>query len=373
LIVDYGLVLPLTLGQVLPYAAMLVVLLAATIVALFRRPMLGFLGAWFFITLAPTSSFVPISNEVAAERRMYLPLAAVIALIVVAVHAIARAASARCSAAPHLPLRAAVALGFVVAGTLGFLTHQRNSIYADEIAIMRQTVADRPGNPRAYVNLAAALFTSGRTDEGIAQYRRASEMCSGSVALQCKLATAMWKGGRLEEAVALYKHVLTLAPGYMEVHAKLGRTLSDLGRFEEAVPHYLEVLRTTTGLGDVVETLRSLAEALAHTGRADQAIDNLRQALQIAPNDPLTHHALAVVLAQRGDFDEAAAHWSEALRLNPTYTEARRGLAGMLARQGKFYEAIREYQEVLRVNPADAKARAGLNETMTRMNNATRR
>lgn len=63
----------------------------------------------------------------------------------------------------------------------------------------------------------------------------------------------------------------------------------------------------------------------------------------------------------------------ETWRLDPSYTEARRGLAGTLAKQGKFYEAIREYQEVLRVNPADAKARTGLNETMTRMNNATRR
>ena len=41
----------------------------------------GFAGAVFFLALAPTSSLLPIPTEVAAEHRMYLPLAAVIALM----------------------------------------------------------------------------------------------------------------------------------------------------------------------------------------------------------------------------------------------------------------------------------------------------
>jgi protein O-mannosyl-transferase len=60
-----------------------VALLGATIAALIRRPPLGFLGASFFITLAPTSSVVPIATEVGAERRMYLPLIPLVVLAVV--------------------------------------------------------------------------------------------------------------------------------------------------------------------------------------------------------------------------------------------------------------------------------------------------
>ena len=36
-----------------------------------------------FLILAPTSSFLPIKQEAAAEQRMYLPLAAVVSLVVV--------------------------------------------------------------------------------------------------------------------------------------------------------------------------------------------------------------------------------------------------------------------------------------------------
>ena len=58
-------------------------LVAVTVLAVVKRPA-GFAGAVFFLTLAPTSSLLPIPTEVAAEHRMYLPLAAVIALTLTA-------------------------------------------------------------------------------------------------------------------------------------------------------------------------------------------------------------------------------------------------------------------------------------------------
>ena len=74
LVVNYGWPRALTLTEVLPYALVVVGCLVATALALWRWPTLGVLGAWFFLTLAPTSSIVPIATEVGAERRMYLPL-----------------------------------------------------------------------------------------------------------------------------------------------------------------------------------------------------------------------------------------------------------------------------------------------------------
>ncbi|MQA30128.1 MAG: hypothetical protein GEU82_09855, partial [Luteitalea sp.] len=80
LVAGYGWMQPLTLGDVVPYALLLAAVLTLVLVALIRKPKLGFLGAWFFIVLAPTSSVVPIPIEVGAERRMYLPLVALVML-----------------------------------------------------------------------------------------------------------------------------------------------------------------------------------------------------------------------------------------------------------------------------------------------------
>src|SRR4029434_8577209 len=83
LVVNYGWPVPLTLGDVLPQAFVVVTLLVGTIAALIRRPPLGFLGAAFFMILAPTTSIVPIATEVGAERRMYLPLIPIVVFVVI--------------------------------------------------------------------------------------------------------------------------------------------------------------------------------------------------------------------------------------------------------------------------------------------------
>src|SRR5580692_767166 len=85
LVFSYG---PSWIGarQAAPYALATVALAAATLWALVRKPAAGFLGFWFFGLLAP-ASLVPGISEMMAERRMYLPLAAVGSLAVPAIYA----------------------------------------------------------------------------------------------------------------------------------------------------------------------------------------------------------------------------------------------------------------------------------------------
>jgi tetratricopeptide (TPR) repeat protein len=49
---------------------------------------LGFLGAWFFMILAPSSSIIPIATEMAAERRIYLSLVTVLVLLLLGVESL---------------------------------------------------------------------------------------------------------------------------------------------------------------------------------------------------------------------------------------------------------------------------------------------
>ena len=107
LVVNYGFPRPLTLGDVTPYALFVGFLLVLTIVGLVVRPKLGFLGAWFFITLAPTSSVVPIATEVGSERRMYVPLVSLVVLAVVGGFLLWRLAERHWSGHPLINARTA--------------------------------------------------------------------------------------------------------------------------------------------------------------------------------------------------------------------------------------------------------------------------
>ena len=90
LVFDYGSPLVGSVREVAPDALIIVLLLAGTAVSLWRWRALGFLGAWFFAILAPTSSVIPVAGQTVAERRMYLPLAAVIAVLVIGTYLLGR-------------------------------------------------------------------------------------------------------------------------------------------------------------------------------------------------------------------------------------------------------------------------------------------
>ena len=77
------------LSEAWPWALAVLLIGVATGVLVWRRSWLGFVGAAVFIVLSPTS-IVPITTEVAAERRMYLPLAAIITAIVAGGYVLAR-------------------------------------------------------------------------------------------------------------------------------------------------------------------------------------------------------------------------------------------------------------------------------------------
>ena len=136
---------------------MVAVLLAASAWALGRRPALGFLGAGFFLILAPSSSVIPIATETMAEQRMYLPLVSVAVLGVVAINRWLGRGSLLCC--------------LVIATALFGATWRRNREYSNPLALWSDTVANCPGNFFAHYNLGSELEkVPGRSGDSIAQF-----------------------------------------------------------------------------------------------------------------------------------------------------------------------------------------------------------
>jgi tetratricopeptide (TPR) repeat protein len=189
LVFDYGAEWVKDAVEVVPAALVLIGLVAGTLFALKRRPVVGFLGAWFFAILAPTS-LIPGARQTMAEHRMYLALADVITLLVLGVHAWGgrRALVAWC----------ALALG------LGWLTVSRNEDYRTELSIWGDTAAKRPRNPWVQTNLGMALYDQGKAAESIRYFERSLKLGTDDAGPHNNLGLAMAKLGRLPEAVEQY-------------------------------------------------------------------------------------------------------------------------------------------------------------------------
>ena len=85
-----------------------------------------------------------------------------------------------------------------------------------------------------------------------------------------------------------------------------------------------------------------------------------RHALAVTTGNWLAHHNLGTVLAEEGKADEAAEHLRAALQINSACEDARSNLGRLLAEQGKRDEGKAQLEALLRANPRHAGAHRNL-------------
>jgi Flp pilus assembly protein TadD len=334
LVVDYGTDMVTHPVEVVPQALGLLLLLAGTAVALWRRPALGFLGAWFFAILAPSSSAIPLVTQTMAEHRMYLPLAAVIALAVCGGYDLFARLGRESGVLPAAGGWRYLATLLALSAGLGILTAQRNETYRSALAIWSDTVAKRPDNARARDNLGNALHAAGRTREAIAQFEEALRLKPDSAETHNNLGNALsTQPGRQDDAIVQFQAALRLKPDSFAAHYNLANLwLNTPGRLPDAIAEYAKALRLQP---DSAAAHNNLGSALARLpGRLNDAIAEYEEALRLQPDIAEAHFNLAVILLDLpGRRDEARAHLEAGLRLQPGNDAARKILAGLQGSQ----------------------------------------
>jgi len=343
-----------SMATMLP-AAVVTMLVGVTGWALHRRLPVSFLGVWFFLILAPTSSFWPIPTEVAAERRMYLPLAAVIALVVIGGHTLLRDIWRRL--AWRTPARHLVeaALLVVIVTTLARITMQRNEDYRSPVSFWSDVVAKRPHNARGHNNLGVYLYTEGSLGEAARHFSEALRLKPGHYNAHNNLGRVLAAQGKLPEAIGHYSEALRINPNYAEARNNLEAARAMLGG---VIAQYAGALRLSP---NNVEAHYNLGNALAAEGKLEEAIIQYSAALEIDPSNAPAHRNLGVALVRQGKLEEGIAHLAEALRIAPS-AQAHYNLASALARNGSTQEARGHLELALELDPAYEPARRALKD-----------
>ena len=286
---------PLALGVIVPFA-ILAGLIALALRAARREPLFTFAVLWTLLILLPTSSVVPIA-DLAVERRMYLPIAAIALLAAAWLWDAAQWLAARVRLQP-LWAYAAVLVAPILA--LSAVTFARATLWGDQIALHEDGVAKAPGNPRVRLNL-------GVTYLNLQQQERAYET--------------------LLEAKRLY----------------------DLQQSMQAFPRIGAFI--TYNLGAV----------LFARAEVDRAEVELKRSLELGGQylalRPMARMLLSRIHAARGDWKTAVADMTEALKYqdNPDW---RVDLAEMQRQSGDVPAARATLQRTLKTYPGNQRAAA---------------
>jgi protein O-mannosyl-transferase len=194
----------------------------------------------FAVFLAPTSSVIPV-KDLAAERRMYLPLAA---LLIVFLQVLSR-----------MKLTAGVTAGLsAIVFIFSALTHERSKVWSSDIAFWSSTVAQSPKRERGYTHLTYAYIRAHRCSEAVATAERVPEGMRDSPEFLGMLGHAYACDHRMKEAVQAFERAVEVGPG-------AGRYLA-------------------------------LASIYRQVGRVWDAESAEQQALRIPPQTPYDYHML---------------------------------------------------------------------------------
>lgn len=248
-------------AAVAPQALLLALVAGATLAGIVRRSPLAFTGAWFLLILAPTSSILPIVTEVAAEHRMYLPLAAVIGCLVLGVAASGRLVRRVASRSVLLGAGAVACAGVALA--LSAATRARNLDYRSDETLWRRTVEEQPDNQRARVAYGVTLFGQRRFAEAEAQLRAALALEPNDAVATGRLGGVVAAQGRIDEAIGLFERAARLTGRRdAQVLMMLAAAQAEARRFGDAAAtagEALDVARAQGRAGLADELARRLA------------------------------------------------------------------------------------------------------------------
>ncbi len=177
--------------------------------------------------------------------------------------------------------------------------------------------------------------------------------------------------GKLHQAVEHFEKAVGLNPTYTEAQISLSITLNDMGRYEEAKAAYQRASDSVAPMGmpvkgslfrgKIANLHAELGVLYLAFGQFEDAIDEYRKALAIAPGYPDVRLRLAVSLREAGRIPEALAEVEKVLAARPNDVPAlvQQGILHYLS--GKRGEARRSWEEALYRDPLNKLVQLYLN------------
>jgi len=181
------------------------------------------------------------------------------------------------------------------------------------ISCYRQALQAEPGNLGALYNLGMCLHETERLAEAQACFERVIAADGDDVEALFHLGAILQRRARLEEAAAAFRAALKGASSNPDLWIRLGevRAAQHTG---ESLAEAEACFRKALALRSEADTFRNLAHVLALAGKHGDALEALRAAFELQPDEPAVRSSLLVEMQRVCDwsrFDELSAAVAE--------------------------------------------------------------
>ena len=227
----------------------------------------------------------------------------------------------------------------------------------------------------AHYHLASAYTRANNQKEAVHEYEKALWLQPTMVEARNGLSAVCWKSGDLDGAIRLLQQIIDANPGFWEARYNLGLALwqhyRDPGRLpqkddlEEAIRQLRAALQQQPGQPKIYLVL---GQVLAETEDLAGGVEILRKGADLAHGDPEYLYNLGSALRMEGDLNAAEQAFRKTLQLRPDHAQARRALGLVLRQRGELEAAAAEFRRAASQQPTDAEIRHNLGSVLLSLN-----
>ena len=232
--------------------------------------------------------------------------------------------------------------------------HAQAGDVAQAEGFYRQALASDPNDIITLHRLGHLATRTGRIDEALALFNRATGINRHVPELYMGMAAACHAAGRLEEAASHCAEAARVRPDYAEAHLEQGNVLMELNRPADAVLCYRRAAGNRPGY---TQALVNLGRALYGLGKPEEAIEAWQRAQAADPRHPLPAMNLGIALVRQGRHAEAIEQLQRALALAPGSVDVLTNLAKAYVAAEDILQALQTTWRALAISETqDAKA-----------------
>jgi tetratricopeptide (TPR) repeat protein len=341
-----------------------------------KHRVLSFGIFWFFLTLLPESSILPLP-DVIFEHRLYLPM---VGFCLFAVFVLCEFMKST-----RLPAIVSVAGGLLC--LLGYAAHTRNEVWRDDVSLWTDVTSKSPKKARGYLNLGRAysdrgffnlandnfiraqmidpsnadvfgnraniLVQQGQLDGAISESNRALALGGG---LNYQLARIYYSRGtayllknQLDSALADFNRALLHDENHETAYFNRGIVFSRKGETKKALEDYTRCVALNPRNA---KALNNRGIIYRDAGQLNEALGDFDKAIAAQHDFPAAYLNRGMVRGLKGQLDPAIEDFTSFINLSPKNFDGyyNRGVARL--RKQQFEGAIADFSQAFVFNPS---------------------